>query len=819
MAAAGALAPYRILDLTTERGWLAGKMLADLGAEVIKVEPPGGDPGRLRGPFAGDRPGPDNGLPWLAFNRGKRSVVLDLSQPAGREGLLALAAQADAVIESFDPGQLEAWGLGLDALHAANPALVLTRISPFGQTGPYAGHAASDLTLSAIGGAAWLSGDEDRAPVRMTAPQYFHHAAGEAAVHTVVALYHAARTGVGQQLDVSAQAATVRTLMNAVAHAYADGRLLRREPFGKPVDVIPARSLFQAADGPVMAFFTFATGLAGYRAWALEEGETLPAAYAELTDAELATGSALYAERPGLATELTAYFEGFVARRTRKALVEGAMKRRLLISVVNTIADVLADDQLKARGYFQPIPGGEPAALYPTRWAHMTATPLVETPAAPRLGEHEGWIAARATLRPRPSEPADPSGDVFAGLKVWDASWAAVGPLTARYLADYGATVVHTESSRSIDVLRRQEPFKDGIRGLNRSQFWAEFNPSKLGLGVNFATPEGHAIAMRLAAWADVVIESFSPGVMAGLGIDYPKLREVNPRLIMVSTSMNGQTGPRRRFFGFGNLLAAMAGFVDFTGWPDRTPATPYGAYTDFIAPRFCATALVAALDNRRRTGEGQYIDVSQYEASLQFLAPYLLDAQLNGRVASRLGNRSPDAAPHGIFPCLDENGLDRWVAIAVETEDQWRAFLGRTGDVPDLADARFATLDGRKANEDELEALIAAWTAPQTREQVADRLQPDVPAAPVRTNLELPDDPQLHSRGYLQKLRHSEVGEIWYEGSQVIATAAQSRPRKAAPAFGEDSRQVLGDLLGYRAEEIEALIAAGAVELKGPPA
>jgi benzylsuccinate CoA-transferase BbsF subunit len=409
--------------------------------------------------------------------------------------------------------------------------------------------------------------------------------------------------------------------------------------------------------------------------------------------------------------------------------------------------------------------------------------------------------------------------DLFAGLKVWDASWAAVGPLTARYLADYGATVVHTESSRSIDVLRRTEPFKDGQRGLNRSQFWAEYNASKLGLGVNFAVQEGHAIGLRLAAWADVVIESFSPGVMARLGLDYAALRKVNPALIMLSTSMNGQTGPRRQFFGFGNLLAAMSGFVDLTGWPDRSPATPYGAYTDFIAPRFCGTALISALDHRRRTGEGQYIDVSQYEASLQFLAPYLLDAQINGRVLHRQGNRSPTAAPHGIFRCLDEDGLDRWVAIAVETEAQWQALRRRANDLPMLADPRFATLEGRKTHEDELEALIGAWTSSQTARRVTERLQPEVPAAPVLTNLELPNDPQLKSRGYLHRLKHAEVGEIFYEGSQVIATETQSYPRKAAPAFGADSRQVLEELLGYSAADIDSLVACGAVELEGPPA
>lgn len=408
--------------------------------------------------------------------------------------------------------------------------------------------------------------------------------------------------------------------------------------------------------------------------------------------------------------------------------------------------------------------------------------------------------------------------DVFAGLKVWDTSWVGVGPLTTRYLAEYGATVVRTESARHLDAIRRAGPFKDGVAGINRSQFFAEFNSSKLGMGVNLAGPEGREVGLRLAAWADVVVESFTPGVMERLGLGYDVLQAVNPSVVMLSTSMNGQTGPRRNFSGFGNGLAAIAGFIDLTGWPDRMPGTPYGAYTDFIAQRFCATAVVGALDHRRRTGEGQHIDVSQYEASAQFLAPFLLDAEVNGRVLTRSGNRDPNAAPHGVFRCLDEDGLDRWVAIAVETEGQWSAFVQRIGAPAWTSDPTFATLADRKANEDELEALVGAWTADQSAQAVFERLQPDVPAAPVRTNLDLLDDPQLRHRGYFHTLRHAEVGDVMYEGSQAIASATPAYPRKAAPVFGADTVQVLREFLGYAPDEIDALIAKGAVELQGPP-
>jgi crotonobetainyl-CoA:carnitine CoA-transferase CaiB-like acyl-CoA transferase len=820
--ATGALQPYRILDLTTRDGWLAGKLLADLGATVIKVEPPGGDPGRGVGPFANDVPAPENALAWWAYNRGKQSVVLDLSSAEGRAAFLKLAEDADAVLESFEPGRLEALGLGPAELLAVNPSLVLTRVTPFGQTGPYAGLAANDLVLSAIGGAAWLIGDEDRAPVRVTAPQCYRHAAAEAALHTAVALFHAASTGEGQAIDVSAQTAVVRTLMDGFTHAYTDGRRLRREKLGEPSEHTPFRSLFRCADGYVIASIGMGGGLGAYRAWAQGEGDAVPAFFAAISDATLANKAALYAAMsPELVAQLTGWLDGFFAERTRKALVATATTHRLQIFGVNTLADLLGDEQLEARGYYQAVvPAGRDAPVrHPSVWAHFSRTPLAETAAAPGLDQHGDQVRAGATPRPRPPAAGQGGGrgDVFGGLKVWDASWVGVGPLTTRYLGDYGATVVRTESARSLDVLRRIGPFKDGKPGINRSQFFAEFNASKLGMGVNFATPEGHEVGLRLAAWADVVVESFSPGVMERLGLGYESLRAANPSIVMLSTSMNGQTGPRRTFSGFGSGLIAMAGFVDLTGWPDRPPSAPYGAYTDFVAQRFCGTALVAALDHRRRTGEGQHIDVSQFEASAQLLAPYLLDAEVNGRVLTRNGNRDADAAPHGIFRCRDEDGLDRWVAIAVETEAQWSALGRRMGSPGWAADPRFAALAGRKAHEDELEALLSAWTADKTSAEVFQRLQPEVPAAPVQTGEDLLRDPQLRHRGYLHTLHHAEVGDTRYEGSQAIASITPAYPRKAAPAFGADTVQVLRDFLGYRAEEIEALIAKGAVELEGP--
>ncbi|MEV4548899.1 CaiB/BaiF CoA transferase family protein [Nonomuraea wenchangensis] len=404
-------------------------------------------------------------------------------------------------------------------------------------------------------------------------------------------------------------------------------------------------------------------------------------------------------------------------------------------------------------------------------------------------------------------------GGPLDGVNVWDASWVGVGPLTARYLAEYGATVVRTESTRSVDVLRNAPPFKDGVPGLNRSQFFADYNASKLGLGVDLSTDGGRRVAARLTAWADVVVEAFTPGVMDRLGLGYDRLRAVNPSLIMLSTSMNGQTGPRRGFAGFGTVLAAMSGYCELTGWPDRDPGSPYGAYTDFIGQRFAAVAVLAALEHRDRTGEGQHIDLSQMETGLMFLAPELVDHQLTGHVATRDGNRDRAAAPHGVFPCLPEGGRERWVAIAVTGDDQWTALRRALGEPAWAADPRLATLSGRKDQEDRLERALASWTSARTVAEVVGTLQPEVPAGPVHDARGLQSDPQVAHRGYFRPQRHPVMGMMPYEGAQAELSLTPYRVTKAAPLLGEDNERVLTELLGFTADEVAALAAEGAVE------
>jgi benzylsuccinate CoA-transferase BbsE subunit len=389
--APGALSPYRVLDLSTERSWMTGRLLADLGATVTKVEPPGGDRGRLHGPYADDDASPENSLTWWAYNLGKRSITLDLGCMDGRELFLRLVAHADAVIESFDPGQMDRWGLSYAELAEVNPRIVVTSVTPFGQNGPFAHFKANDLILAAIGGPVWMAGDTDRPPVRTTVPQYFLHAAAEAAVHTVAALYHAATSGQGQHIDVSAQLSTMRTLMNSLSHPTTDGTVIARSTFGEASAASAFRNIFRCADGHVMATVPFGGGLKGYLQW-LRDEDTVPPDLDALSEDDLAP-AAVAKMGPEQAERVCAVLDDFFATRPKELLMEQALKYRLMLVPINNMRDIDRDIQLNSRDYFAPVAheGREPVR-YPRTWVHMSATPLLDTPRAPHIGEHNAAV-------------------------------------------------------------------------------------------------------------------------------------------------------------------------------------------------------------------------------------------------------------------------------------------------------------------------------------------------------------------------------------------------------------------------------------------
>jgi benzylsuccinate CoA-transferase BbsF subunit len=461
--------------------------------------------------------------------------------------------------------------------------------------------------------------------------------------------------------------------------------------------------------------------------------------------------------------------------------------------------------------------GGDLTLPGPLVW--LDGAPTGRRTRAPRLGEHQSTLstyaesrhhddATRVDVETREVRPA------LDGLKVADLSWVVAGPMIGRVLCDYGATVVRVESSWRIETNRLVGPFRDGVQDKENSASYGNCNAGKLGVTLDLSLAEGRAVVLDLIKWADVVIESFSPGVMEKWGLAFEDLQKVNPSLIMVSTSLLGQTGPMANFAGYGNIGAAISGYQNIVGWPDRPPLGPFGPYSDYVGPRFALVALLAALDRRDRDGVGAHLDIAQAEAAIHFLAPEIAHFAQLGVVATRRGNRDLQFAPHGVYPCTPgETGRSCWVAIAACTDEQWRSLAALMGSSELAGESDFATAASRLEHVDRLDDLVAAWVAPQLVGDVVSILQSAGVAAHVASSsLDLLDDPQLIQRGHFVTLDHPLHGTTTVENSRFVMSRTPAAIRRAAPTLGQDNDYVLHDILGYTPERIERLTDANVI-------
>lgn len=748
-----ALGHVRVVDLTSDRGEVAGRILADLGAEVVKVEVGDGSPSRRRPPFSPD----GRSLYWAAYGRGKQTVRVD-SWDDPR--LWSMLAGADIVLESDAPGIAEARGYGYSEVAKRNPAAVYVAISPFGQDGPRANELATELTVEAAGGLTMLTGDGDRPPLPVGFPQAWLLAGATAAADSLVALLERDRSGLGQFVDVSAQACVVWTLMNATAFPSMvgknpPGQCESRAAPKQMAPGVPGVPIFKAADGWVFLGLHI-PGL-GERLfkrildWAAEEG-LLPVEVAAHDWSSWLRAVSVDKRIDDVNAALEA-MRAFVATKTRRELYRWGLVNGGLVAPVNEIADLLIDEHLAARNFWRNVGADRTAGPF----AIMSETPLLVERAAKDVGadsapawtprESDGGSVVDASggtgvMRPGltggVTKASGRSGSkrpgALEGLKVADFSWVGVGPIIGRALADHGATVIRVESGRRPDALRTLPPFKDGVRGLNRAQFSAIYNTSKFGLALDLSTDDGREVGRRVADWADVVLESFTAGTIDRMGLGYETLQRDRGDLVMLSTSMRGLTGPDNRFAGFGNHGAALSGFAAITGWGDRPPTGPWGAYTDFITPRFGVAAIAAALRYRADTGIGQHIDLSQSECGIQFLEPLVMEAYL-GAPAPTLPLRSGSEAIEGV--------------------------------------ERYRAVDGDASAE-------------------------------LLTPMDLHADPQLQHRGFWANLDHEEIGMSQVEGLASIFHGTETGPHWAGPTIGQHTDHVLRNILGMTDAEIE---------------
>ena len=399
---------------------------------------------------------------------------------------------------------------------------------------------------------------------------------------------------------------------------------------------------------------------------------------------------------------------------------------------------------------------------------------------------------------------------VFEGIKVADFAWVGVGVQPAREFAQHGATVVRVESHKRPDTLRTAFPFRDGIPGIDRSAFGTAYNTSKYGMSLDLTHPKGKEVAKRLIKWADIVTESFTPGSMKALGLDYEEARKIKPDIIYYSTCQMGQKGPLNTFGGYGMFGVTYAGYSHLTGWPDRDPLPLFNNYSDFIAPWYLMMTTIGALLHRQKTGKGMYLDQSQVEAGVNFLTPTVMDYMINERIANRMGNSDPYMAPHGLYPVL---GADRWVAITVTSEEEWQNLCCVMGHVEWLDDPTFATMMARKENEEELNARIAEWTRDFAPHQLMAMLQDaGVPCGVVQNCEDLFNDPQLKERKHYRFLEHKVIGSHAYNAPAYILSRTPNNISKAGPCLGEDNEYVYKELLGYSDDEVADMLAEGVI-------
>lgn len=774
--------------------------MAHLGADVIAIEPPGGSTARLD-------PGDRVSFQWQAYARGKKSLVLDLEADAGRERLAELASEADVLVESFSRDQVNRYHLDYDTLAESNPGLIVVSITPFGRTGPKADWPATDLTVWASSGAHVITGDADRAPVRPSVPQSFVHAGADAAGAALIALHERHRSGRGQHVDVSAQQSAAQATLTANLVTQNNGGVVVQRMAGGAVFGIPIRLTWPCKDGYVSITLFFAASFdepnRRLLRWVHECGECT------MEDVETDWGLQWMAmlqdgASPEPYNDLCEKIEKFTLQFTMQKLFDEGLSRGIYIAPTFNVEQLLDEPHFHARDFWHTL--AESNLCVPGPFAKLPSSPLTQLEDAPVLNSAPEEVWSRHKMEE--IEPTSAYSDLpLAGLKVLDFMWVAAGPYFTRVLSDYGATVIKIESTTRVDAARALPAFKDGEVTVDSGVPFNAINAGKLGVTIDPSNPAGREMLLELVRWADVVTESFSPKAMKGWDLDYETLKEVKPDLIMLSSCLMGQTGPRCMVPGYGNMAAAIAGFYDLTGWEDRSPAGPYGAYTDTVAPRFALVALMAAIEHRRQTGEGQHVDLSQAEAAIHFLAPAIIEHGLKGN-PKRMGNRDPMMCPHGVFPAAGE---DAWVAIACQDDAAWPVLRDLIG-LPNDEDLLSAA--GRRARETELEELITDWTRDRKAEEIQSAvISVGVAAHVLQNSPECMEDPQLAEREHFISVAHASLGEFVVENSRFRLSRTPASITRAGPELGEHNVEVLEKILGYDADRIADAFASLALQ------
>jgi crotonobetainyl-CoA:carnitine CoA-transferase CaiB-like acyl-CoA transferase len=826
-----AVADRALADLTVvecgvgSAGAFAAKAFADLGADVIKVEPPDGDPGRRTGPFPGDVPHPEQSGHFLYLNANKRGVTLDIESAGDRDRLSRLLDRADILISDMAPPRLDRLGLDGASLQARHPSLIAVLISPFGQTGPYRDYAGTDLIAWHMGGTGYgtpfnaITEPSTQPPLRGGDTQADFLAGWTAAASAMAAVFQRGRSGMGQIVDISAMEAVANMVRAGFALFSYDRRSLpeARHKAGSPW-IYPCKDGYISTSTLRDHWWEELKDLMGRPAWA--------------DDPSFADVASRRRHADALDLLLGEWFGG----HTRADLYPMLVSRGIPCFPVNAIDEVLRSPHYRDRGFFvtqeHPVAG---AITQPGPAIRLFGTPWQLRRPAPLLGQHNAELSdltrfAALTAPPslaRKGEssatsvelgtpfPAREGGAVsaanrvrslpLAGVRVLDFGWILSVPHCTAWLGTLGAEVIRVESLTRLDLGRAGiTGCADGIPGPNRSASFNGLNYSKQSITLNLASPEGLALARDLVKVSDVVTENFATDVMDRLGLGYEALRAIKPDIIMLSGSTLGTSGPERDATGWGPNVCAYAGLPWISGYPDGPPVDLGGIWPDYMIGTAMVYAVLSALHHQRRTGEGQRIEVAMGEVVTTMIPEAVLDYTLNGRLRPRPGNRDAAMAPHGVYPC---RGEDAWVAIAVATDAEWQA-LCRVIGCPGLADdPRLATTAGRQEHHDTIDHRIADWTRSRSPYEVMHTLQAaGIAAGPVLSVPDLMADPHLQARGFVVEMDHPEVGRRTVAGLPAKFSAMPELPYTPAPCLGEHNAAVFDGLLDLGRDELSRL-------------
>ncbi|MGE5302174.1 MAG: CaiB/BaiF CoA transferase family protein [Alphaproteobacteria bacterium] len=792
----GALGHLRVVEIGDIPASYATRLLADLGADVIKIEPPAGDPNRMLPPFAGNIADPERSLTFINANTNKRGMVLDLKNSAiDREVFAKLLAVSDLLLEATPLGFLEGLGFTDERFHQEFSTLVVLSLTPFGRTGPYRHYKGSDAIANASGGFLFGQGDDTKG--QCTAPSHLAYqvAACVAATVALAGIRHAGMNGAGQRIDVSLQEALTFTNSSSVARYTHENRLERR-PGSKDYGGA-GTNIYRCKDGRYVHFTT-----------------NMPHMWREFTQNWMSDPVLSAPEwespkyRAAHAEQVSKAFAGFIARFTADEFTQEAQRRHLAAAPLNSVGQFVECEQLRLRHWLQelehPVIGRYKAPGFPMR---LSLTPMRIRRPAPLLGQHtEEVLQEIKTMTPKRTvklvDAERARQPMLAGLRMADLTQQYAGPLGTTLLVYYGLESVKIESG--------VVPSKERDTAAH-----ADMNRGKLGCTINLRHPEGKELFKQLIAISDIVVDNFSSGVLERLGFSFKALQEINPRIVQAVMPGFGLTGPLKSWVAWGWQLLAYTGIMRLWGYPDSPMESHCKiAWPDRVGAATMTLGVLAAIEYQQRTGQGQFIEAGMLEAQGAMMGPAILDYTVNGREWEPMGYQEvlgEPYAPYGCYPC---RGEDNWIIIACAGDEEWQSMVQVIGKTTWAADEKFATKQGRKEHRQELDQKLSQWTRRLTQRQSFRLLQEaGVAAGMPMSGEDLYYDIHLRERGHIVETEAQPWGKMTHHGIPGIPSLSRANAARPAPWIGANNDQVFGEILGLSPEKIEELKNAEAIK------